>query len=201
MSSLRRVGILVFDDVEVLDACGPFEVFSVASRIAEEPLFEVLCVGTDPDFTSVQARGGLTLGVHTPIDTCPDLDVLLVPGGVTELVESDDDVLAWLRERSASAEVVASVCTGAFVLAQAGLLAGRSVTTHHDDAAALAARFPDLDVVTDRRWVGGDGLWTSAGISAGIDLALELVAELVGRDHARRTAAQMEYRWIEDPRA
>lgn len=197
---MRRVGILLFDDVEVLDACGPFEVFSTASRIASEPLFEVLCVGVDPDFTSVRARGGLTLGVHTPIDTCSDLDVLLVPGGVTDVVEQDADVLEWLRSR-ADTEVVASVCTGAFVLAEAGVLVGRTVTTHHEDAAALAARFPDLDVVTDRRWVGGDGVWTSGGISAGIDLALELVALLVGRDHARRTAAQMEYRWVEDPTA
>lgn len=195
------VGILVFDEVEVLDACGPFEVFSVASRVTvrdgSEPAFRVVLVGTAPDTTFVTARGGLRFLVDHTITDAPDLDLLLVPGGVTAAVEQDPAVIDWLRRRAAT-PVVASVCTGAFLLAEAGVLTDQTVTTHWEDVDELARRFPALTVVRDRRWVGSGPLWTSAGISAGLDLSLELVAQLAGRDVAVRTAGQMDYAWQQE---
>lgn len=196
----RRVGILVFDEVEVLDACGPFEVFSVASRIGPDVPFEVVLIGARGDQAHVTARGGLRLLLDHTVADAPDLDVLLVPGGVTRAVEDDLTAVSWIASRAAT-PVVASVCTGAFLLAAAGILVDQSVTTHWDDIAELRERFPALTVVDDRRWVGGGALWTSAGISAGLDLSLEIVASLESRDLAVRTARQMDYAWHQDPTA
>jgi transcriptional regulator GlxA family with amidase domain len=202
-----RIGILVFDNVEVLDACGPFEVFSVANRVAlaagGAAPFEVLLIADGPPGL-VRARGGLPIQVGIGIGEAPALDLLVVPGGVTDAVEADAEVVGWVAERALVTPYVASVCTGAFVLAQAGVLTDQRVTTHWDDLAALRDRWPDLDVVEDVRWVhassavrsGGD-VYTSAGISAGIDLALHLVEVLVDRDTALSTARLMDYAWLE----
>lgn len=202
----RRVGLLLFDEVEVLDACGPFEVFSVANRVAAragaEPPFEVLLVGARPEDAedddgspAVRARGGLRLGADVRVGDAPTCDVVLVPGGVVDAVATDPVVLAWLRRCRPAAEVVASVCTGAFVLAAAGLLDHRPVTTHWEDLDDLRAAHPALDVVGDVRYLDHGDLATSAGISAGLDLALHLVARLEGPELAAATARQMDYAW------
>ncbi|MDN7120464.1 DJ-1/PfpI family protein [Nocardioides sp. ChNu-153] len=198
------IGILVFDDVEVLDACGPYEVFTTAARVAarrgdvreEAPPFEVLLVAADAS-RPVRARAGLRLGVDVALADAPALDLLLVPGGVTDAVEADAEVVAWVRERAAATPLVASVCTGAFVLAEAGVLVDQTVTTHWEDVPDLRRRWPALDVVEDRRWVRDGDVLTSAGISAGIDLALHLVEVLAGRALAEATARQMDYAWQE----
>ncbi len=200
------VGILVFDEVEVLDACGPFEVFSVANRVRERAgraaPFDVVLVAAGAAGL-VRARGGLPLQVAAGIADAPALDLLLVPGGVTEAVEHDREVVAWLAERAAATPYVASVCTGAFLLAEAGIITDQRVTTHWDDVAELRERWPTLGVVEDVRWVHATRpqgeLWTSAGISAGLDLALHLVAVLADRDTAEATARLMDYRWVEEP--
>ncbi|WP_380169348.1 DJ-1/PfpI family protein [Jannaschia sp. R86511] len=195
-----RVGILLFDQVEVLDACGPFEVFSTATRVHARlhpdrpPRFEVVMLATTP--RPVVARGGLHLGVHHTLADHPPLDVVLVPGGVTDDVEQDREVLAWLAAKPET-RLLASVCTGAFVLAEAGRLREERVTTHWDDVAELRRRHPGLTVLEDVRWVD-DGVLTSAGISAGLDLALHLVQRLAGRDVAVGTARLMDYAWVED---
>jgi transcriptional regulator GlxA family with amidase domain len=199
-----RVGILVFDDVEVLDACGPFEVFSVAGRVLARaggaglgPVEVVLVAAGRPG--PVTARGGLVLQVDVGLAQAPELDLLLVPGGVTDAVEQDPEVVAWVADRARRTPYVASVCTGAFVLAQAGVVTDQRVTTHWDDVAALRERWPALDVVEDVRWVRDrtpyGELFTSAGISAGIDLALHLVEVLLDRDTALATARLMDYAW------
>lgn len=202
-----RIGILVFDDVEVLDACGPFEVFSVANRLAGKAgrpaPFEVLLIADGPPGL-VRARGGLPLQVGLGFAEAPALDLLLVPGGVTDAVEADPEVVGWVTERARDTPYVASVCTGAFVLARAGVITDQRVTTHWDDLAALRSRWPSLEVVEDVRWVhassavrSGGQVYTSAGISAGIDLALHLVEVLVDRDTALGTARLMDYAWAE----
>ncbi|TNM64109.1 DJ-1/PfpI family protein [Streptomyces sp. NP160] len=199
----RRVGLLLFDEVEVLDACGPFEVFSVAARVAArsggEPPFEVVLVAAgdqdDDGEPRVRARGGLRLGADVRLADAPDCDVVLVPGGVVDVVAADPGVLAWLRRCRPGAEVVASVCTGAFVLAAAGLLDQRPVTTHWEDLDDLRADHPQLHVVGDVRYLDHGDLATSAGISAGLDLALHLVARLGGLELATATARQMDYAW------
>lgn len=197
----RRVGIVLFDEVEVLDACGPFEVFSVANRVAARggrpAPFEVvlLAAGGGSGAPGVRARGGLRLGADHRLDDAPVCDVVLVPGGVVDAVAADRELLTWLRAARGEAEVVASVCTGAFVLAAAGLLDEREVTTHWEDVADLRARWPHLRVVEGVRFVDHGDLATSAGISAALDLALHLVARLAGDDLAVAVARRMDYAW------
>lgn len=206
-----RVGLLMFDNMELLDYAGPYEVFTTAQRMtgrmATPPAFGFdvisLAAGTAP----VRARAGVQMLPDHAIGDHPPLDVLIVPGGVVDAVRTDAAVLDWVRRTSTQVRVLASVCTGAFVLADAGLLpAGTRCTTHWEDLDDLRRAHPALDVIGHLRWVpatGPDGqrLWTSAGIAAGIDLSLHLVAELAGPDLARRTARQMDYPWNEDPGA
>jgi transcriptional regulator GlxA family with amidase domain len=184
---MRSIAILLFDDVEVLDACGPFEVFSVANRVAQRAgsavPFDVTLVGLDD--AAVRARGGMRIGVDTTIDDPRTYDLVLVPGGVVDLVEADGRVLQWLQRLRPTAEVVASVCTGAFVLAAAGLLDSRPVTTHWEDLDLLRTRWPALAVHEGVRYIDHGDLATSAGISAGLDLALHLVAGGARAAHAR----------------
>ena len=201
----RSVAILLFDEVEVLDACGPFEVFSVANRVsrrdrpaADDP-FQVSTFVTGERREAV-ARGGLVITASHTLDGLPAADIVVIPGGVTGAVETDLALLGWLRERRADTEVIAAVCTGAFVLAEAGLLAGRAATTHWEDLADLRRRFPDVEVQDGPRYLDGGDFATSAGVSAGIDLALHLVARFAGADLATATARQMDYPWTDGGR-
>jgi transcriptional regulator GlxA family with amidase domain len=200
----RRVGILLFDQVEILDAAGPFEVFSVASRMHEReqprsaPLFEVFAVASAQ---RVVARHGLQMLPSFALGAHPPIDVLIVPGGVVRDAQRDARIVSWIAEHGATCEVLASVCTGAFLLAQAGLLHGAEVTTHWEDLSDLQLEFPSLRVIADRRWTRNDRVWTSAGISAGIDMSLSIVAALSTEALALRTARQMDYRWQRDPQS
>ena len=199
-----RVGLLLFDEVEVLDACGPFEVFSVATRVAardrpERPApFAVTTVAVGADRT-VRARGGLPIVADVLLaDVLADgttFDLVVVPGGVTTAIEGDPDVLRWLGAAARSARTVASVCTGAFPLARAGLLDGLTATTHWEDLAELRERFPAVRVVDDVRYLDAGRVATSAGVSAGIDLALHLVARETDEQLAVATARQMDHPW------
>lgn len=196
------VGIYLFDAVEVLDFAGPFEVFSTAARVQgrthppKPPVFVVATVGrgTGP----VVARGGLRLQPAFGLTDHPPLNVVIIPGGVVDAEMEQPDVLKWIQRVAASADVTASVCTGAFLLAQAGLLEGRQATTHWEDVPALRDYFPSVEVVEGRRWVDAGPIVTAAGISAGIDMSLHLVARLAGEDLALRTARQMQYEWRRD---
>ncbi|GAA2236890.1 DJ-1/PfpI family protein [Rarobacter faecitabidus] len=192
-----HIGILIFDEVEVLDACGPFEVFSVAARLQgkdrDPEAIKVTLVSAYPERAVVVARGGLKLTADTTIADAPPFSLLLVPGGVTAEVERDPRVIEWIAERS-STPIVASVCTGAFLLAEAGILTNQTVTTHWEDQAELAARYPGLTVVGGLRWVQQGRIFTSAGISAGIDLALHLTG-LADPGLPTRVARQMDYAW------
>ncbi|BFV61035.1 DJ-1/PfpI family protein [Kitasatospora sp. CMC57] len=190
-------GILVFDEVEVLDLGGPFEVFSTAGRLArtadDEPLLRVLTVAAAGRV--VRARGGLKVMADHTLAEDPPFDVLVVPGGVTTAVEADATVIDWLTRRRQSAALTFSICTGAFLLAATGALDGRAATTHWEDQEELARRWPGTEVRSDVRWVDDGDVVTSAGISAGIDASLHLVGRLFGEQLARRTAHQMEYVW------
>jgi transcriptional regulator GlxA family with amidase domain len=199
---VRNVGIYVYDDVEVLDFAGPFEVFSTASRVsrraqpdAEAP-FEVFTVGASRG--PVKARGGLVVEPRYSFADHPNLDVLLVPGGVVTAELARPRVIAWVAARSATAELTASVCTGAFLLARAGLLKGKTATTHWEDLTDLRAMAPATRVVPGVRWVEEGSVLTSAGISAGLDMSLHIVARLAGHDLAVRTARQMDYEWRDE---
>jgi len=198
MSTLR-VLILAFDGVEALDFAGPFEVFTTASRVharqhpGQPALFDVKSVAAAQ---AVQARAGLRLLADHTLADAPAADVLVVPGGVVDAPLASPETLAWIGAQAAGARIASSVCTGAFLLAQAGVLqADARVTTHWEDIAELRERFPRLDVVDDVRWVDNGRIVTSAGISAGIDMSLHLVERLAGRDLALRTARQMDFAW------
>lgn len=191
----RLVAVLAFDAMEVLDHAGPLEVFGVTGDLTEPPAFEVVTVGLGT--APVTARGGLRVVPDHDLDDCPVPDILVVPGGAGVRALLDDErLLGWVRDRAAEAECVLSVCTGALVLAAAGLLERRRATTHHDATAELAAMSPTTQVERGPRFVrSGERLWTSAGVSAGIDLSLHLVRELVGVAAHDATVAEMEWMW------
>jgi transcriptional regulator GlxA family with amidase domain len=190
------VGILIFDDVEVLDFCGPFEVFSVAARIAEgePPAFTVFTAAERADL--VAARGGLRVRPDYTLADHPPIDLLVVPGGWgTRREVNNTDLIAWIARVAAGSRLTTSVCTGAFLLAKAGLLEGRAATTHWQSLDRLAASYPDIEVRRETRWVDEGAVVTSAGISAGIDMSLHIVERLLGRERAEATARHMEYIW------
>lgn len=194
------IGIYLFDDVEVLDFAGPFEVFSTASRVAspETPqagkLFEVFTVARQSG--TVRARGGLKVLPDFDFTNHPAIDVLVAPGGVVTAELAKREVIEWLSRTADRCALIVSVCTGAFLLGAAGLLDGRSATTHWEDIADLRAMFPKIAVRENARWIDEGRIMTSAGISAGIDLSLHAVERLAGRDLAIRTARQMEFDWV-----
>ena len=195
---MTEVGILLFNDVEVLDCCGPFEVFTTASRVAlrqgaPAAPFDVTTIAGSA--APVIARGGLRLLPQHTFADHPPVDIVVVPGGVTNKAESDPNLIEWIRQVGRDASIAASVCTGAFLLASAGLLNGLRATTHWEDMDALQARFPELTVQRSIRWVDEERVVTSAGISAGIDMSLHLVERTEGEELARATARQMEYEW------
>lgn len=200
----RKVGILVFPEVEVLDFCGPFEVFSV-TRLDEERRrldpspYEVLIIAENPGV--VVAAGGLKVVPDHTLDDCPPLDVLVVPGGWgTRREMMNDRLIAWLRERARQITTLTSVCTGALLLGRAGLLDGKRATTHWWVLEEMRGLFPAVNVIDDQHVVEEGNLITSAGISAGIDMALRVVARHHGDAVARATARYMEYPFPEDNR-
>jgi transcriptional regulator GlxA family with amidase domain len=200
----KQVGIVVFPDVEVLDFCGPFEVFSVTrldeERRREEPSpFELRLVAETRDL--VTATGGLKVTPDCTLADCPPLDVLVVPGGWGTRREIANAVLIdWIGARGRTVETLTSVCTGAMLLGRAGLLDGRRATTHWRALGWMRESFPAV-TVDDQLHVVEDGpILTSAGISAGIDMALRVVVRYFGEAVGRATARHMEYPFPDDNR-
>ncbi len=196
-----NTAILVFDGVEVLDFAGPFEVFSrtrlepgVESRRTDSNApFRVFTVA--PEQREVVATGGLRVSAHFTYADAPPVDLLVVPGGfgTRQLVEHAG-TLDYLRRVAADAKRVTSVCTGAALLARAGLLRGKRATTHWASFDWLASIEPTLTLVRGVRYVD-DGIVTSAGVSAGIDMAFAVVEQRCGRAVAEETARYIEYHW------
>jgi len=194
MDAPRTLAIVLFDEAEVLDFCGPFEVFSLARREPETPDFHVLTVSADGNLIS--ARNGLRVHPDCSLADCPRVDVLLVPGGMGTRQEMHNvELIDWIRTRAESAELVLSVCTGALLLAKAGLLEGCEATTHHLAIDLLRKVAPEITVHADRRFVDNGKVVTSAGVAAGIDMSLHVVGRLLGEEIARATARHMEYPW------
>ncbi len=190
---MRNVVILLFDEVEVLDFAGPFEVFSVAARLDDEP--PLLNVVTVAQHSPVTTRGGLSVTPHYTLADCPRPDILLVPGGWgTRPLLHDAALLDWIVRQAEGVELLLSVCTGSLLLGKAGLLDGLRATTHRSAFGLLREHAPAASVVEDERFVDNGRVITSGGISAGIDMALHVVGRLFGAEHAQTTAAYMEYR-------
>lgn len=196
-----QTAILVFPDVEVLDFCGPFEVFSV-TRLNEERRregpspFDVFLVAETME--PVTASGGLRVLPSHSFDSAPRVDLLVVPGGWGTRREVENlRLVEWVRQQAGGARWVMSVCTGSFLLGRAGLLSGRRATTHWKSLDRMRDTFPDVTVEDRLHWVDEGTTLTSAGISAGIDLSLRVVAKVCGEPVARATARYMEYPYPE----
>lgn len=189
-----NIGIYIYDQAEVLDFSGPFEVFTTASRVSDEdaPFSVFLIAEKDGPIT---ARAGYQVLPNATIDNHPPIDVLIIVGGVHTGEMANEKVQAWIADQAAIVQQVATVCTGIFLVANAQPSLKGRVTTHWDDQRDLQAQFPQLDVVEDVRWVDDGGVISSGGISAGIDMCLHLVAKLRSTELAEKTARQMEYRW------
>ncbi len=193
-----QVGIYVFDNVEVLDFAGPYEVFTCATRVnrGDVPLFNVFTVGEA--LRPVRARAGLKIDPDFSLENHPEIDCLIVPGGVVSTELDKQNVFEWIAKQAFTTTITASVCTGAFLLAAAGIMEGKSATTHWEDVSDLRAMFPWLSVKEGLRWVDEDEIVTSAGISAGIDMSLHLVERFKSRELALLTAKQLEFDWTEN---
>ncbi|AIQ12344.1 DJ-1/PfpI family protein [Paenibacillus durus] len=189
----RTVGILLFNEVEVLDFAGPFEVFSITALSDSQKPFVVTTISQTGEMIS--ARNGLKVTPDYSFENHPPIDILIVPGGygAEEIEIHNPAVIQWIQEQTSKAEFTASVCTGAFLLAKAGILDGKEVTTHWMDIDLLEKEYPSVLVVRDVKFVDQGSLITSAGISAGIHMSLHLISRIYGKDIANQTAKRMEY--------
>ena len=190
----RNVAILIFDDVEVLDFCGPFEVFSATAETIRPAPFNVYTVAETR--RPVIAINNLSVNPAYALSDCPPPDILLVPGGHGTRKQMKNIVLLdWIKQRAGEVELLLSVCTGALLLGKAGLLDGLVATTHHSALALLKEVAPKATVTDTQRIVDNGKIIVSAGISAGIDMSLHVVQKLLGKALAAETAAYMEYDW------
>jgi transcriptional regulator GlxA family with amidase domain len=194
---MRRIGFLIFPEIEMIDLCGPMDVFVHADNWmhltgrVHEPGYEIVVIAKEAG--PVRSAGGLQImAARSFADDIKELDTLIVPGSpFIELVCQDDVLIEWLRHIAPRARRIVSVCTGAFLLAAAGLLKNRQVTTHWFFCDRLAAAHPSLHIDRDRIYVRDGHIYTSGGITAGIDLALALLEEDLGREASRFVAGMM----------
>jgi transcriptional regulator GlxA family with amidase domain len=194
MKQPRRVGILIFPEVEVLDFCGPFEVFSVTGRSVAPGTLDVVTIAQSAE--PLAARNGLRVIPDRSFADAGAIDVLLVPGGQgTRPLLNDEATLAWIRTQAEQVELLLSVCTGALLLAKCGLLDGLSATTHHLSLELLKELAPQTTVRDDVRFVDNGRVITSAGVAAGIDMSFHVVERLLGRETAETAARYIEYPW------
>lgn len=191
MSAIGTVGIVVFDGIERLDFEGPLGVLGWAARHSGEPVtVHRLSKDGGPvtdhlHDTTIQADGSLA--------DAGGFDMLLVPGGDAGQFADDEDLIAGVRRLGAECRVLASVCTGAYLVAGAGLADGKSIATHWLSHRGFETRFPDVHLVKDRRYIRDGKLWSSAGISAGIDMTLNLVTSEYGDVVSKRSQGLLEY--------
>jgi transcriptional regulator GlxA family with amidase domain len=197
---MRTVAILLFNEIEVLDFAGPFEVFGVADRKANPRPFRVITVA---ERGPVYARNGLSINPTYLLNDHPTADIIIVPGGGGHQTDGtpfgsrremdNPAVINWIRRTAEQAELVLSVCTGSFLLGKAGLLDGLAATTHYLAVDGMQQAAPNTELRPTERYVDNGKIITSAGISAGIDLSLYVVGRLLGKDVADETARYMQY--------
>lgn len=189
----RTVTVVLFDDFELLDVCGPLEMLGVAAG-----RFSSTLVG--PTVGAVRSAQGPALLADVSYEDAPVPDILMVPGGIgTRRLVADDAFLGWLSEWAAPAHVVGSVCTGSGVLAAAGLLDGYRATSNKRSFAWASEQGADVTWVPQARWVEDRNRWTSSGVAAGIDMTLALIARICGEQLATTIADAVEHAWHRDP--
>lgn len=188
----RHIGILLFDDVEELDAVGPWEVLSWWTRANPEDGYDVLMMADSLD--PVTCAKGMRILPDVRVDAAPPLKVLIYPGGRgTRRHLVDEARIEWVRAQRAAVPLMTSVCTGSLVYAAAGILGNRPATTHWGSLERLGELDPSIEVRADDRFVDDGDVITSAGVSAGIDMALHLVARLAGVERAREVRRGIQY--------
>lgn len=193
-----NIGIYIYPQAEVLDFSGPFEVFATAARVSDtQELINTFLISERGG--AVKARAGYQVITEYSLNEHPKLDVLVVVGGVHNDEMENPNTINWIAEQAKQVSLVTSVCTGAFLLAKAGVITNQQVTTHWQDIAELRRLFPNLNVVEDVRWVDTGDIITSAGISAGIDMSLYIVERLFGKALADKTAKQLAFDRKEAP--
>ncbi|WP_430112211.1 DJ-1/PfpI family protein [Paenibacillus sp. B1-33] len=199
MNQQWNVGIVLFDDVEVLDFAGPFEVLSVTTYPDQDPdttalkPFQVRTVSEHGNM--ITARNGLKVVPDFSFCNAPHFDIVIVPGGLGARKRElhNPHMIKWIQERMRTVDYMTSVCTGALLLAEAGLLNGKRATTHWASYDLLANKYPEVEVVRDVKFAADGSIVSSGGISAGIHMAFYLVQQLLGAEVARTTAKDMEY--------
>lgn len=186
------VGIFLFNEVEVLDFAGPFEVFSI-TKVHEEKPFTVYTVSQNGEM--ITARNGLKVKPDYSIEDLPPVDILIIPGGkgARENEVKNDIVINWVRQQMKEVKLMTSVCTGALLIAKAGLLEGLKATTHWASIQTFKKDFPNVEVMENVKFVDEGHIITSAGISAGINMSFHIVKNLLGVEIAEETAKNMEY--------
>jgi transcriptional regulator GlxA family with amidase domain len=198
---MRNVAIFIFDDVEVLDFTGPFEIFSVCGlRSDGEKPFNVYTVA---EKQNIRARNNLLITANYLLDNCPPPDIVLIPGGggmhpdgtpFGSRKEMHNEILLnWIKEQNKRIELLLSVCTGSLILAKAGLLEGLSATTHWKAVEAMQAAAPNTKLFPEKRWVDNGHIILSAGVSAGIDMSLYVISKLLGKEAADENAQYIQY--------
>jgi transcriptional regulator GlxA family with amidase domain len=194
---LINIGVYIYENAEILDFSGPYQVFSTASRfLKKKEKINIFLVSEENKV--IKARGGFNIFANYSFADCPNIDVLIISGGVHKNEMKKKNVLNWIKEKSSKALITSSVCTGAFLLAKAKVIKKQDVTTHWEDIKDLRESFPKLNVLKNRRWVEDENIITSGGISAGIDMSLYLVSKLYDEQLAITTAEQMEFIWTLD---
>lgn len=192
MTKPMTAGVLLFPQVEVLDFAGPFEVLGRAAQDDGRPCFSALTLGPTPE---VECVDGLRVRPHHILEDAPKLDILVVPGGPGARVpENLEPVLSFIRRQAVQVRLLASVCTGSYWLARAGLLDGLSATTHRSRLENFAAAFPQVKVV-GQKIVDQGRIITAGGVASGVDLGLHLVERFFGEKARRREAVRLDGPW------
>ncbi len=191
---MKTVGILIFNEVEVLDFAGPFEVFSICRDKKGDPPYKVFLIAEKEGL--IKARNNFLVQANYTINNHPDLNMLLIPGGLGTRQEMHNGTIkGWIKSQFDSLDLLLSVCTGSLVLATCGLLDKLAATTHHKAIAALEKVAPNTQIIPHTKYVDNGKIITAAGISAGIEMALHVVAKQHGSKIATKTAKYMEYDW------
>ncbi len=192
----RNVGILIFDNAEVLDFTGPFEVFSVSSELHNHTLFNVFCVAKNEE--GISAVNGLSINPHYSFENVPKIDILIISGGEgTKKQILDKDVLSWLEKTHKETELTLSICSGSRLLGVLGELDEKPYCTHHQVYENMKELVPTGKPQENKRFVRSGKIYTSGGISAGIDLSFHIVEQLYGKKVANDTARYMEYHRVD----
>jgi transcriptional regulator GlxA family with amidase domain len=189
---MLNVGLFLFDDVELLDFAGPYEVFSVTSELNGYRLFKVFTITWDG--TEISTVNGLKVIPDYSFENHPHIDILIIPGGVgTKNEMKKPPILKWLQQNYEASKFTVSICSGARLLGKLGLLDNLDSTTHHEVIPDLLEIAPKTNIIKNKRFVDSGKIMTSAGISAGIDLSLYIVDKIYGKDIKNKTVVYMEY--------